>query len=68
MSSSVLDVSSPLDVVEEGSFWPLVSEGTLLNLALDPFEGSLDTVLTLLQNSVTGRGSPSESSCEIDGR
>ena len=42
--------------------------GTLLNLALDPFEGSLDTVLTLLHNSVTGGYSPSESSCKIDGR
>ena len=40
---------------------------TLLNLVLDPFEGSLDTVLALLHNSVTG-GSPSESSCKIDAR
>ena len=42
--------------------------GTLLNLALDPFAGSLDTVLTLLHNSVTGGGSPSESRCKIDVR
>ena len=41
---------------------------TLLNLVFNPLKGSLDTVQTLLHNSVTRRGSLSESSCEIDGR
>ena len=59
-------------MVEEGSFQPLFCSsfevGTLLNLVFDPFEGSLGTVKALLHNSVTGGGSPIESSCEIESR